>query len=88
MQAYGFAGAALAILYFFDISLSWNLVIIFIIPTLIEFIIGYSYFKTKKIRLWDYSREKFNLMGIICLRFSLVWFIVSAAYYYMLLPKL
>ena len=26
---------------------------------------------------WDYSKEKFNYEGIICLKFSIIWVILS-----------
>ena len=28
--------------------------------------------------VWDYSGERFNLLGQICLKFSVLWFFVSA----------
>ena len=67
-------------------SLIYKLTLIFIIPTAIEFLTGYLDFKLKKVRLWDYSEEKFNFMGFICLRFSLYWFLISLVYYYFLMP--
>ena len=85
---YGLVGIFLVFIYFLDISLILKLILIFVVPVFIEFITGYLYFKIKKIRLWDYSKEEFNFMGTVCLRFSLVWFIVSAIYYYIFLPKI
>ena len=52
------------------------------IMTLIEFIAGLIFIKGMKIKLWDYSDEKFNIGGIICLRFSLIWTLLSAVYYF------
>ncbi len=83
IQMYGVMSVFLTLIYFINMSLVFKLILIFIIPTLIEFLTGYLYLKTKGIRLWDYSKEKFNFMGIICLRFSLVWFIISVIYYYL-----
>ena len=85
---YGFMGAFLVFIYFLDLSPVFKLILIFIVPISIEFITGYLYFKIKKVRLWDYSKEKFNFLGIICLRFSLIWFIVSVVYYYLFLSKI
>jgi len=85
-QIYGLTGAFLIFLYFLNISLSFKLILIFIFPTLIEFVIGYLYLKTKRVYLWDYSKESFNFMGLICLRFSLIWFIFAIIYYYLVLP--
>lgn len=86
-QMYGFMGIFLVLIYSLNTNLTFKIFLIFIIPTLIEFLTGYVYFKTKRIRLWDYSKEKLNFMGIICLRFSLIWFIISAFYYYLVIPK-
>lgn len=88
IQMYGFMGAFLVFIYFLDLSPVFKLILIFIVPISIEFITGYLYFKIKKVRLWDYSKEKFNFLGIICLRFSLIWFIVSVVYYYLFLSKI
>lgn len=85
-QMYALIGAFLSLLSFFEMSFVYKLILIFIIPTLVEFLTGYLDLKIKKIRLWNYSHEKFNFMGIICLRFSLYWFLISLIYYYFLLP--
>ena len=39
-----------------------------------------------KVKLWDYSKEKFNYKGIICLRFSIIWAILGAIYYFCIHP--
>lgn len=56
--------------------------------TLIEYIAGLIFIKGLKTRLWDYSDEKFNLQGIICLRFSLIWTVLGALYYFLVHPFL
>ena len=56
--------------------------------TLIEFIAGLIFIKGFKIKLWDYSNRKGNIMGIICPLFSLVWLIVGSLYYFLLNPVL
>lgn len=48
--------------------------------TLLEYVTGLIFIKGMKINLWDYSDEPFNINGIICLRFSLFWGILSAFY--------
>lgn len=86
IQMYGFVGALLAGLYFFDISQPIKLILIFLFSIMIEFFTGYFYLKVKGIYLWDYSKEPFNFMKIVCLRFSLYWFVLSVVYYYFVLP--
>ncbi len=86
-QMYALIGAFLAVISFLEIPLVYELILIFIVPTLVEFLTGYLDLKIKKVRLWNYSKEKYNFMGIICLRFSLYWFLIALVYYYFLLSK-
>ncbi len=39
-----------------------------------------------KVKLWDYSNRKWNIQGIICPRFSLLWALLSAVYYFLIHP--
>lgn len=56
--------------------------------TAIEYIAGVLSLKTIKVRLWDYSKEKGNIQGIICPRFSLIWAIFGALYYFLIHPHI
>ena len=56
--------------------------------TLIEFVAGLIFIKGLKIKLWDYSNRKGNIMGIICPSFSLIWLVVGSLYYFLLNPVL
>ena len=47
------------------------------IITLYEFSVGYIVNVRLGWDVWDYSREKFNVMGQICPMFSHVWFSLS-----------
>lgn len=53
------------------------LLISLLIPTIVEFITGIIMRRYFDKNYWDYSNEKFNYKGIICLRFSLAWVILS-----------
>ena len=46
--------------------------------TAIELIAGAALDKLFHARWWDYSREKFNYKGYICLRFSIIWGLIIA----------
>jgi len=85
-QIYAFTGFFLPIIFYSHVSLFFKLIIIIILPTLIEFITGYLYKKVYKTQLWDYSKESYNFMGIICLKFSFYWFILTVITYYLILP--
>ena len=54
-----------------------------VIMTLVELIAGEIFIIRMKIRLWDYSRRKWNYKGIICPLFSCIWGLVGAAYYFL-----
>ena len=56
--------------------------------TLIELIAGLIFIKGFKIKLWDYSNRKGNILGIICPSFSLIWLAVGSLYYFLLNPYL
>ena len=71
---------------------AWDIVVRVVIigigMTLIEFIAGLIFIKGFKIKLWDYSNRKGNIMGIICPSFSLIWLAVGSLYYFLLNPIL
>lgn len=44
-----------------------------IAPTILEYVTGWGMEKLFKMRYWDYSNQKFNLNGYICLTSSIAW---------------
>ena len=60
--------------------------IIWVSLILLEFIAGLIFVKGFKVRLWDYSNLRGNILGIICPQFSLIWLFVDVVYYYALGP--
>lgn len=52
----------------------------------IEYLAGLLCLKIAKVRLWDYSKERGNLQGIICPKFSLFWAMLGALYYFFIHP--
>ena len=48
-----------------------------IIITVLEFIFGIVLNKILGLGIWDYSNMPFNLMGQICLPFTILWFFLS-----------
>ena len=59
-----------------------------IVMTLFEYIAGLIFIKGMHVQLWDYSKEKFNIQGIICLKFSIFWAILGAIYYFLIHPHI
>jgi uncharacterized membrane protein len=57
-----------------------------LVTTIIEWIVGallYYFFKT---RWWDYSHQKLNFKGYICLKFSIYWGVIGTVVIYSVLP--
>lgn len=48
-----------------------------IVITVLEFIFGVVLNIWLKLDIWDYSDLPFNILGQICIPFSLIWFILS-----------
>lgn len=70
----------------------WNYAMFFIFAaaamTLIEYLAGIFCLKVANVRLWDYSNEWKNYKGIICPKFSLIWSILCAVYYFFVDPEI
>lgn len=70
----------------------WNKVLLFVFMavcmTVIEYIAGILSLKTLNVRLWDYTNEKFNIQGIICPKFSIIWSLLGALYYFLIHPHI
>ncbi len=85
---YGF-GAAFIILLDFIIH-NWplpvKLVVYGIILTAIEYSTGFLFEKIFQLKLWDYSNNKFNLHGRVCLLFSAFWTVMALAFVTFLHP--
>lgn len=46
--------------------------------TAIEFMAGLIVNRLLRLSVWDYTKNRFNLMGQICPRFTAIWFGLSA----------
>ena len=84
---YGFGAI---ILYMFLDGFRDNFVLVFLIGVIVfsiwECLVGYFLEKVFHTKYWDYSNEKFNYRGRICLRMSLVWGILGVFFTYVLHP--
>lgn len=59
-----------------------------LVMTAIELIGGLFLRKVYHIDLWDYSEQRFQYQGIICLRFSIYWGICCFLFYLLLYPHI
>ncbi|QSX05790.1 hypothetical protein JYG23_14165 [Sedimentibacter sp. zth1] len=60
-----------------NIGLIKQMILGSVIITVLEFITGYIVNIILKLNVWDYSSRLYNLLGQICLRYSIVWFFLS-----------
>lgn len=75
---YGFAISILVYCYKgLEIRGFFLMILLITLPTLIEFISGYGLKRYFGKVYWDYSKIRFNFMGIICARFSGYWSILA-----------
>lgn len=70
-------GFGLVIVILLLTPLSKNLLLLFagsmVLTSALEFLTGWALEKIFHTRWWDYSNQRFNLKGYICLEFSLIW---------------
>ncbi len=79
-----FAGAIILVTFYFiaknfDLPFWIKCIIGMALITVIEFIFGIVFNICLKEGVWDYSGTPFNIMGQICLPFSVIWLAMSAA---------
>lgn len=56
--------------------------------TVVEYIAGVFCLKLFNIRLWDYRNEFLNFQGMICLKFTIFWWFLSAVYFFYIHPSM
>jgi uncharacterized membrane protein len=57
-----------------------------VIASVIEFITGYLLEVSFNTKWWDYSDEKYNIKGYVCLKFSIIWGILSIVFIRLINP--
>ncbi len=80
-QMYALAAVFIYLIYLLEVNFLFKMLLLLVITTGIEYLLGFLYLKIKKVRLWDYRGESFNYQGIIRLRFSIYWLGLSLVYY-------
>ncbi len=88
LPLYGFGVTFLYLVSVPVISLPLRILLFLVITTLIEYLTGEFFLKVYRIRLWDYSSQKFNYRGLICPLFSIYWTLLSLLFYFFIFPRL
>ncbi len=84
---YGFGALLIiALSLSFKPSVAERLLLYFVCLTGLELTAGLICQKIFKVNLWNYSDEKFNYNGYICLKYSIYWVLLAVAFEYIMLP--
>lgn len=82
---YGFAGVSLVLL-----KPNMNIFSVFLFSVLacfiVEYITSFTMEKLFKLRWWDYSNEKFNIKGRVCIKYLILFGLCGVGFYYFLNP--
>lgn len=84
---YGFGVAFIYLIVSFLPQKDWIIVAAsFLLPTLLELVTGFVMEKIFNHKWWDYSGERWNLGGYICLKFSIIWGLACVALVKIIFP--
>ncbi len=67
-----------------DYNIIWTFFIAMLMLSILEFVTGLVLDKIFHMKLWDYSKYKFNVRGYICMQYSVMWGLLFLVYYYFL----
>ena len=85
-------GTAMTILIFLRNIVKVNdillIIMCFIVPTIIEYITGIIMKIRFQKKYWDYSKIPFNLYGLVCLKFSIYWAVLTSLTIFIVQPIL
>lgn len=59
---------------------------LFIVPSILEYLVSVLFEKVFKMKLWDYSKQFMNFQGRVCLLYSFFWLLLSAFTIFILAP--
>lgn len=83
-------GIGACIMYLFLTKLKGHVILLFIVSlismSIWEYIVGVALEKIFKTKYWDYSNNKFNFQGRICLTNSIFWGILGVLFIYYIHP--
>ena len=57
-----------------------------LLTTILELIVGIIIEKVFGYRLWSYDEYRFNIKGIVCLRYAFIWALISWGLFYLIFP--
>ena len=88
LPLYGFGTIILYFISGIQVSILIKSLIFFSGLTVLEYITGAFFVHIYNIKLWDYSNNRWNIQGIICPFYSILWTLLGLFFYYIMYPKL
>lgn len=82
----GAVGFYIGTIYFENIHIAFKFLLFSVIATLIEYICGLILRYGLQMKAWDYSKEPFNLQGIICIKYTVIWGLVGILFSQICVP--
>lgn len=85
---YGVGGiiVMLAGIFLHEQSLPVQMAAFALLTTVLEFAVGVVLEKIFGHRLWSYEGYRFNIMGIVCLRYAFIWAALAWIFFYFIYP--
>jgi uncharacterized membrane protein len=71
-----------------NIQITFEIVLMALSLTILEYIAGWILKKIMRVKLWDYSDRWGNVQGIICPVYSFLWTAIAIIYYFFIHPHI
>jgi len=88
LPLYGFGTVVLYLICTLNLEIYYLIPLFLMVLTILEYIAGVIFIKYFKIQLWDYTKNRGNIQGIICPFYSLLWGILGSMFYFFIFPIL
>ncbi|QEN07784.1 hypothetical protein EXM22_07200 [Oceanispirochaeta crateris] len=88
LPLYGFGSIVLFLLCKLNLPLWLHILFIFFTLSGLEFLAGLIFINHFRIKLWDYSENWGNIMGLVCPLYSLLWTVLGVFFYFFIYPYL
>lgn len=86
LPLYGTGVCFLYIISDLELDFAVKILLFALITTGIEYLTGLFFLSVYNTRLWDYTKMKFNIQGLIAPLYTVFWTILSLFFYYVLYP--
>jgi len=88
LPLYGFGCILMYFMCLPNLPVPFLALLFFIVLTVLEYLAGLIFIGYFKLKLWDYSRNRGNIRGIICPFYSFLWLGLGMVFYFFIFPNL